>query len=955
MGREGGKVRQRGKKKSKQAKDGAEAGSTPSWVLSEQQYAQEQQRQEQHGEGGGDGQQQQSRAFDNSTPFGLVAPEIKSYFRTAHADLLAAESSAGAAQAYAEDDAGDDAPGSQHELLLSAALQELSGHELALATDPDTSLVLEYIVHHINAVKLRVLTDRLSGNLFTLATHRFGSHVLEAILAALQRQLGTPSSSLSVAHQSDGDIGTLRSSTQLIIDFAAELQSAQPDAFSHLLHHSFGTHVLRSLLSVLSGRPLDSASLSDIRSKRSAAFRRKEGVAGSAPPTDRKGKAKAGADNNQDGRLATPPNFEEALQTLLLELVAALSLDDVRALSHNTVAAPTLGLLLELDAQLSLAAAADPATSMGKLVDLLLDGIPSLCAKFYAPQLKAGTASPSTAFPPTPERSDHMESALRDPIASHLVQRAIESLAQQARASPLQSDVDVVARAAGRLFWRTYIAGRTVNLASHPAANYIVQACVPLLGVQKEGSGEKADDDELRAAIADLQANGKKLVKASMAPLPTPSKNSSKSGKPSRAAPAQPESKTENRTGIFQAVLLRAGQLGKKGGYEADAVRAVLTSFGLGVATEDGDGDSDEEAQVDDDAEKKKKKKKSKKAKKAKDGEEATATTAAQDGSGSDAAERKVALVVPCLITVRSRKAFQRIHSQIQEDAQEQDASSQPPSFGLSLDHRAANLHGSLMLQAILRMDSSVNEVVYRSLLHPLNGVQLLRVLAQSAAGVHMLLTALGSATAPFKHRTALFRALLPLIVDLTIGRDSEDAGKWGSRVADACWDWADPFFKEKIAAEVLRRERTLLSSFFGNFFLKRVNVALYRREPRKWKEEFVARLQRKAWTPGLAEEWAEERAWAVAAPVLYPKPVLGSSASEAAGTAVQNGSGADKKEERDKKGDKKGDKKRKGAPDATGADEHGDGSAGKKAKKAKQRERAERSELDDILSILPD
>ncbi|CAD6962135.1 unnamed protein product [Tilletia caries] len=760
------KVRQRGKKKQNQQVDHEQQEQQPDWVVSQHEHEHEQQQQQQQGEQG-----ERADDFDDSTPFGIVDPEIKNYFKTAHADLVAAANST------------PDHEQDQHALLLSAALQELNGHELALATDPDTSLVLEYLIHSINNTQLRVLADRLTGSLFPLATHRFGSHVLEAILAALQRSLASNASSIQIAAATGADVGTLRSAKQLIIDFTAELKQAQKDAVSTLLHHQFGTHILRTLLSILSGHSLDSDA--NTRSKRSTAFRQKQDVSAS----DRKRKSTANPDGTQHddaSSLPVPDEFTPLLHALLADLTEALNINEVRALSHNVVAAPTLGLALALERPPQ-----DGDLPVGRLADLILDNIPSTCADFVSSKgdNKKKKKKRDEDLPRVPERSDHMESSLRDSIASHLIQRALELLAQRALTSPRGSTTQRAAIAAGRLFWRTYFAGRTVNLASHPTANYIVQSGVALLGSSLgPHSDDDGEEDELRSAIAELHSSGKKLVKASMAPLPAPGKRTSGKG----AGGGGPSHvKTDNRTGVLHEVLLRAGHLGKPGG-----------------------------------------------------------------------------------------------------------------------------------------------------LLHTLNGPSLLRLLSSSAPGMHVLLTALGSSTASFQHRTALFRALLPLLVEITVG----EGGKWGSRVADGCWDWADPFFKEKIAAEALRRERTLLSSHFGNFFLKRVHVGLYRREPRSWKDDFVRGLGRKAWIAGLAEEWEglvvlkeREAAAAAAAPDAEVNPVA-TNGSEANGT-----SGSEKVVSKEKK--KK--KKRKEKAD--------DEEAGGQEQEKKKRKRSSASDLDKILSMISD
>ncbi|KAK0555247.1 Nucleolar protein 9 [Tilletia horrida] len=875
------KVRQRGKKKSKQQpqeqeqleaeQDFHNEQQQPSWILSQQEFQQE--HGNENGTGRVEGGAYGADAFDESTPFGLVAPEIKSYFKTAYADLVAAAQP----QHYAGYD--DDGDSQQHTLLLNAALQELSGHELALATDPDTSVVLEYMIQHINPIQLRIFADRFSGSLFTLATHRFGSHVVEAILGSLHHLLSSaaisaPRTPASLVETSESSQGTLRSPSQLIIDYAAELRQGGDEAISTLLHHPFGTHTLRTLLSVLSGH-LTGDSTSNIRSKRSAAFRQKEVVSA-------KGKGKEGP-QAQVNTANVPEELKGLLQDVISDLTASLGVNEIRALSHNPVAAPTLGLLLTLEEPKP--SENDQVGIAGRLADLLLDEIPTLCAEFQTSRSSKSKKGLSNVdpweLPPTPERSDHMESALRDPIASHLIQGALEAIARRARAFPAGSSLHAHICAAGRLFWRTYILGRTVNLASHPSANYIVQACLALLGQNGSGGQNGADEqgDELRAAIEEIHRSGKKLVKES-----STASADSKAAEGGKGKAKEPRAKTENRTGALLALLTRAGRLGPAGGCETDAFQAVLTSFGLVEGKNEDDGeDGADESNV-----RKPDKKKSSKKKKRK-GENGEAVEDENDDGIQQPATKKAAtvdpdrlkaLLVPCIMSLRTRNAYERMLSKPpgkksggserkrrRDDDDEEVDGEDNVANGVSAQGQAEtslatplfgsllSVPGSLLLQVMLRLSPAISEAVYASLLHSSNGPVLLRNLATSAPGTHLLISALGCGQASFKNRVALQRALLEILPDLFKGA----LGKWGSRIADACWDFADPFFKDKIGAKSLENERVLLASEFGNFFLRRVNVALYRRDPRKWKEEYLKGVERKAFIPSLEEDWRQE------------------------------------------------------------------------------------------------
>lgn len=97
-------------------------------------------------------------SLDAAAPFGFVDAEVKAYFREAYQNLKDLDAENGGCAAAQSD--GDDSPSA---LLLSAALAELSGKELQLATDPDCSIVLEYLISHMGEKPLRVLMDRMAG------------------------------------------------------------------------------------------------------------------------------------------------------------------------------------------------------------------------------------------------------------------------------------------------------------------------------------------------------------------------------------------------------------------------------------------------------------------------------------------------------------------------------------------------------------------------------------------------------------------------------------------------------------------------------------------------------------------------------------------------------------------------------------------------------------------------
>ena len=64
-------------------------------------------------------------------------------------------------------------------MFLNNVLAELRGQELSVATDPDTSIVLERIMPSLGDWGRRVIGDAFGDQWEILIRHRFGSHVAQ--------------------------------------------------------------------------------------------------------------------------------------------------------------------------------------------------------------------------------------------------------------------------------------------------------------------------------------------------------------------------------------------------------------------------------------------------------------------------------------------------------------------------------------------------------------------------------------------------------------------------------------------------------------------------------------------------------------------------------------------------------------------------------------------------------
>ncbi|WFD21862.1 Nucleolar protein 9 [Malassezia equina] len=394
------------------------------------------------------------RDNDANTPFGIVPVAMQSYFKEVNAQL---------SQMMQEDDPA--AQSDEKKMLLQAALNEMNNNELMLATDPTCSLVLENMASQLDEKALRILLDRMTGryatflttSFCTLASHRYGSHVLQSLLAACQWMLHTGVCTVylpqATADASSDAHGVLRSLPAVVSDIYEEMEPSMPD----MMTDAFASHTLRSLVALLAGVPM--AVLEDLRSKKSAKYRSKE---------RQKSMVNDAVWDTSVPRVSVPDHFYYLLYKLYQHLLTHLSEQQVHAMMPNAVAAPTLSLLLRLE---------DGLVQNDRSLASLPNSLTSLVL---------GQAE---------ERTDFMEASLRDAVATHVLETALQGA----------SSATLIH------FWETYIQGRVAKLGGHPCANYVVATMLRLLPAER-----KDDPSPFSSALQELSQAGDQLVKHQM-------------------------------------------------------------------------------------------------------------------------------------------------------------------------------------------------------------------------------------------------------------------------------------------------------------------------------------------------------------------------------------------------------------------------------------------------------
>ncbi|KDQ20636.1 hypothetical protein BOTBODRAFT_169367 [Botryobasidium botryosum FD-172 SS1] len=418
-------------------------------------------------------------ASNLEAPFGYVDSDVQAYFRTVDLKIREWQDEHGPGEWNEQLDVD---PIEDRRLFLTAALSEMSGKELQLATDPNCSVVLERMAHSMSDFSRRVFMDCLAGSYEKLVTHRFASHVCQTLFTLSAKTVSREMRGINTSADDDSSHGTLRTMSELVLSACEELLPSLPT----LIMDTFASHVIRAILLLISSRS-PATSTTTLRSKKSAAYKASQGAMTSVL--------------EKEGNTATqmPKEFAQMAHRFVQKLRKELGENEIRALAGNKVASPVLQLLLELETE------AGGANEPGSLMDNVLVG---LITELHSNPTATYTTSP------------YLETLLRDPTASHLLETVVTCAPEQAFSA----------------LWSTYFSGRLGKLASHPVANFVVAKAV-----------ERVNKDELRSVIKEMDGGWEKLIKSS-------------------------------RTGVLKAAIDRAAALNA---YENEVVEAICTAFEL--------------------------------------------------------------------------------------------------------------------------------------------------------------------------------------------------------------------------------------------------------------------------------------------------------------------------------------------------------------------------------------
>lgn len=275
---------------------------------------------------------------------------------------------------------------------LQGLYKAAEGKELKLASSQSCSRLMERLILLSNTSQKKQLFEAFAGHFVSLVTHRFASHCCEKLFIqsapVVSRELGGMDDEEPQAEDAeDGARAPKASMEDLFLLTLDELE----EHLSYLLSDKFGSHALRVLLMVLSGRPLDQVSTKSLLQSK-----RKEHISVRGAPTDT-------AEANAQARVV-PESFSLAVQKILEDTMASMDTTALRVLATHPTGNPVLQLMIELDISLN---GKDKAKKDQLLILKLLPG---------APESLSDNSSPA---------SDFVNSMMYDPVGSRLLETII--------------------------------------------------------------------------------------------------------------------------------------------------------------------------------------------------------------------------------------------------------------------------------------------------------------------------------------------------------------------------------------------------------------------------------------------------------------------------------------------------------------------------------------------------
>lgn len=307
--------------------------------------------------------------------FGMLTDEEQEYFRSADEKLETNDFESDEDRGY----------------FLQSIYTEAVGKELKLASSQSCSRLMERLILLSNTRQKKRLFEAFADHFVSLVTHRFASHCCEKLFIqsapVVTRELSGTVEEEELGEGEGEQKETKESMEKLFLLTLDELEVH----LSYLLSDRFGSHALRVLLVVLSGRPLDQVSTKSLLQSK-----RKEHISVQG------GRAETDEMNGQTR--VVPESFTLATQMILESTTASMDPTALRVLATHPTGNPVLQLLVDLDISLN-------GKDKGKKDQLLL--------------LKLLPGAPESLGDNSTPASDFVNSMMYDPIGSRLLETIV--------------------------------------------------------------------------------------------------------------------------------------------------------------------------------------------------------------------------------------------------------------------------------------------------------------------------------------------------------------------------------------------------------------------------------------------------------------------------------------------------------------------------------------------------
>lgn len=338
--------------------------------------------------------------------------------------------------------------------VVGTVVEQLKGQELHCARHVFGSVALARVLKAASdAQRTGVVSPLLSrGEPFALLSDKYASHVIEEIIALGSRQESMIDSEAGLA--------------QVLVHFVdrlAQTPPAGPVPLVACMRDRYGTHAVRALFRVLSGRPFTPRG-SDPSSK---PVQRETGSVAPPGPTDAPGPDAA--------RAPVPPAYAEGLLRAADAVLSHGRADGegIRQLFSHTVASPALSELIESLPEMCPQSAA--------LISALL--------KWPADGARTDPPGERIRGKDAPEVGQADKAARGAGLASPPPQETVEWVRGLAREPTGSRALEVVLSAAPCTWWgriHSALRGQILEMAQHLLANFVVQSLATCASKQRD-------------------------------------------------------------------------------------------------------------------------------------------------------------------------------------------------------------------------------------------------------------------------------------------------------------------------------------------------------------------------------------------------------------------------------------------------------------------------------------